>query len=307
MTSLHIPSEPMTCSAPCKVNLTLDVFAPRADGFHDLDSVVVPFASPADEVKVTLRAGPRSVRLICKSPDLPKGAENLAHRAASVFLDAFLPEDALTVYVKLEKRLPIKAGLGGGSSDAAAVLRALDSLLPGRADRESLARIAAGLGSDVPLFLFDGPVRMRGRGDIVEPLSEVLGPLWGVLVKPDAGVPTGPAYALLDALPSRVPGQATARLLDTLPSGPGDVEALGAALGNDFEAAILPAYPAVADAFAAVADVGAVRTLLCGSGAALFGLAHNREHAKEMTRQLAGRFPWVKMAQPAIIGASRGG
>lgn len=292
-----LPQDPVTLPAPCKVNLTLDIFAPRPDGFHDLDSVVATFALPADEIKVTLRPGARAVRLICKSPDVPKGAENLAHKAAQAFLDRFLPGENVQVYVKLEKRLPIQAGLGGGSSDAAAVLRALDRLLPETATPDALREVAASLGSDVPLFLANGAVRMRGRGDIVEPLPAVLPPLWGVLVKPDVGVPTGPAYALLDALPNRQPGRATDNLLRVLAQTPGDVEAVGRALSNDFEAAVLPAYPAIADAHRAVATAGAVRALLCGSGSTVFGLARNREHARDLVRSLAGRFSWVKLAQ----------
>ncbi len=295
---LEIVQDSISLPAPCKVNLTLNVFAPRTDGFHDLDSVVTTFALPADEVKVTLRPGARTIRLISKSTDVPKGAENLAHRAAQAFVDRFLPDENLAVYIKLEKRLPVQAGLGGGSSDAAAVLRALDTLIPGTASTNALAEVAASLGSDVPLFLSSGPVRMRGRGEIIEQLDVALPPLWGVIVKPQVGVPTGPAYALLDALPNRVPGMATAPFIKALGDASSDIDRLGDLLANDFEAAVLPGYPDVAEAHLAVQKAGAVRALLCGSGSAIFGLARSRDHARELVRVLAGRFPWVKMAQP---------
>jgi 4-diphosphocytidyl-2-C-methyl-D-erythritol kinase len=121
-------------------------------------------------------------------------------------------------------------------------------------------------------------------------------PLYGVIVKPGVGVPTGPAYAALDALPGREPGRATARVLDALRRG-ASPDALGAAMGNDFEAAILPAYPEVAAAHRVVSEAGAVRALLCGSGAAVFGLARDRDHARALTAALCGRFPYVHLAE----------
>jgi 4-diphosphocytidyl-2-C-methyl-D-erythritol kinase len=287
----------ITLTAPCKVNLTLDVFPPRGDGYHDLDSVVARFAPPGDEIKVSIRPGARRVMFICKDKSLPRGDDNLAVRAARLYLDRFLPGTDVTVYVKLEKRLPVQAGLGGGSSDAATVLRALSDLLPvPEADEATLREVAAGIGSDVPLFLLGaGLVRLRGRGERVEIVpGPAIAPLHGVIVKPTVGVPTGPAYALLDALPDRRPGDATPRLLAALATG--SHEEIATAMGNDFEAAILPHYPEIAEAHRAVRDAGALRALLSGSGSAVFGFARDRDHARELTRTLAGRFAVVKMA-----------
>lgn len=279
--------------APCKLNLTLDVFPPRADGFHDIDSLVVRL-SPADEVVVSVKPGPRAVKLIVKDrrPDavagdpMPKGAENLAHKAALLALDTLAPEQELQVWVTLAKRLPAQAGLGAGSSDAAAVL-----LLVGEAlgtPRDSLLPLAAQLGSDVSVFLLEAPlVRMRGRGERLERVELPLEPLHGVVARPSVGVPTGPAYALLDALPGRVPGDATERIL----AGEGLVEALS----NDFEAAVLPTYPEVAALHQALLQAGAVRALLCGSGSSVFGLARDRAHALELVKKLAGQVAWLKL------------
>lgn len=305
MSDLH-PTD-VTVSAPCKLNLTLDVFAPRPDGFHDLDSLVVPLSAPFDTVRVTRRPGAAAVRFICKSPDVPKGMENLAARAAQQFLDRFAPPESGVVYVRLEKRLPTQAGLGGGSSDAASVLRAMDALFPDVATSEELVSVAAELGSDVPLFLSDGPVRMQGRGEKVTPLVFSLPPLHGVLVKPTEGVPTGPAYARLDALPDREPGRATQPLLDALAGGHvPDAATLAPLLSNDFEAAVLPHFGGVFAAHEAVTEAGALRTLLCGSGASVFGLARDRDHARDLVRALCGRGFWVKIAHwtlTAVEGA----
>lgn len=287
-----------TLSAPCKVNLTLDVGFPRADGYHDIDSLVVLF-TPADEVTVSCRTGTDTnlVELTCDDPALPTDSRNLAYRAATVFRDTFAAGETAHLLLHLRKRLPHQAGLGGGSSDAAGVLKAFAAAANISLSDERLRAAAASLGSDVPLFLQHCPVRMRGRGEVVEALPFSLPPLFGVLVKPDVGVPTGPAYARLDALRHRTPGASTPRLLELLRTDGANPEALGTAFHNDFEAAVLPAYPEVADAHRAVRDAGAVRALLCGSGAAVFGLARDRDHARALTKSLCGKFSWVHLAE----------
>ena len=294
-------------AAPGKVNLTLDVFAPRADGFHDLDSVVA-LVLPGDDVTVCVSRdqADRAVRLTLAGDDLvpiPADARNLAHRAAALFLERFAPEgEEAHVDIHLVKRLPAQAGLGGGSSDAAATLRALSDLFPGAASSAELARAGAQLGSDVPLFLSGAPlVRMRGRGEIVEPVTAPLA-VFGVLVRPNAGVPTGAAYALLDALPSRASGKATGALLDLLAAGNAALADLAAALNNDFEAAVLPAFPAVALAHQQVQEAGALRALLCGSGSAVFGLARDANHARDLAQRLRGgkNLSWVETARLAV-------
>jgi 4-diphosphocytidyl-2-C-methyl-D-erythritol kinase len=275
------------------VNLTLDVFPPRPDGYHDLDSVVY-FFHPADELTITTVPGPPHVHLTCSDPSLPTDDGNLAYRTAQLYLDRLSPGADFGIHIALEKRLPHQAGLGGGSSDAAAVLCALTRCLG-----EPTVEAAATLGSDVPLFLYRTPLRMQGRGEVITTLGveyPSVPDLYGVIVKPAVGVPTGPAYRLLDSLPDRQPGSATPHLLDALVQG--DIVAIGAAMGNDFEAAIQPAYPEVAAAHQAVTEAGAVRALLCGSGSAIFGLARDRDHARVLTDALRGRFPFVETAEP---------
>jgi 4-diphosphocytidyl-2-C-methyl-D-erythritol kinase len=283
-----IPSRRVTTFAPCKVNLTLDVFPPRSDGFHDLDSVVYP-CRPADELQIAVNPGLRTIPFTCSDATLPTDGGNLAYRAAALVLERLWPNAAVDISIRLTKNLPHQAGLGGGSSDAAVVLRALDPNHP------ALPELAAELGSDVPLFLRDGVSRMQGRGERLETVA-IQPRLYGVIVKPTVGVPTGPAYRLLDALPNRVPGSATERLLAVLPSG--EMTAIAAAMGNDFEAAVLPAYPEVAAAHETVTAAGALRTLLCGSGSAIFGLARDREHAEQIADSLRGKFPFVEKAEP---------
>ncbi len=302
----------------CKVNLTLDVFAPRPDGFHELDSIVAKW-SPHDELLLFTGLNKHGgvIYLKCDDPVLPTDERNLACKAAQVFRDEFDPRHSWNFGIEMRKRLPYQAGLGGGSSNAATVIQGFFDFIvrsgleelstkPEHADMDVAVlcsricrEIGAKVGSDVPLFLIPGAVRMRGRGDLVEPLATNIPALHGVLVKPHVGVPTPAAFALLDAVPNRVPGTATQTLLSVLQSNPNDLSAIASALGNDFEQAILPAFPEVAEAHRAVQGAGSLRALLCGSGSAVFGLALSAEHAGEMTRALreSQRFAWVEVAE----------
>jgi len=283
-----------TTSSHAKINLTLDVGLPRGDGYHDIDSVVVPL-SISDEITVALRKGTGQVRLVVKdkrpdriaSPPMPRGESNLVYKAAQAALHAWHPQPDLDVWCTLMKRLPAEAGLGGGSSNAASVLTVLASAF----DRPSAdaVTLASQLGSDVPLFLAGGTVRMQGRGEVVEPVLGIPSVL-GVVVRPETGVPTGPAYALLDAVVGRLPGTATEYLL----ANPDNI--LGN-LGNDFQAPVAHAYPDVALALQALTDAGARGTVLCGSGSAVFGGAEDRAQAVEMVRKLAPLFPFVKIVE----------
>ena len=290
--------------APCKINLTLDVFARRADGFHDLDSIVVQ-VSPTDLLTVTVEptfaAGEpfseKPISLTCTDSTLPTDGRNLAFRAAQVFLDRFVRHGGHHVSMHLDKRLPHQAGLGGGSSDAAAVLRALAGFF-GVATAD-LMSAATEIGSDVPLFLLDDPVRMRGRGEVIESLPRALPDIHGVIVKPPTGIATAWAYGRLDALSGRVPGDAAARLVSALESGDRmRVEELSGYLANDFEAAVLPANSDIRDAADGLRAAGALRALLCGSGSAVFGLARDSAHAQRIAFELGDTYDYVQVAAP---------
>lgn len=189
--------------AAVKVNLYLDVLARRGDGYHDLETVFlsVPWG---DDVTVTLEGEPRDgaprIDLEARGPiAVPTGEENLAWRAAAAFLAAAgessrdLPG---RVRVRLEKRVPPGSGLGGGSADAAAVLRLLDGLLPGAVAAPQLEILAAGLGADVPFLLRGGAAVGRGRGERLDPVAAG-GPLEIVLVLPPVGCDTERVFGAL--------------------------------------------------------------------------------------------------------------
>jgi 4-diphosphocytidyl-2-C-methyl-D-erythritol kinase len=257
--------------APAKVNLFLEVPRKRPDGFHELDTVFAALEL-ADEVEVEERPG-GAVELEVRGADLPTGPENLAWRAAR----AVLPEGA-GARIRLTKRIPAGGGLGGGSSDAAAVLRAL-----GR-DLDDLPARAAELGSDVAFFLRGGTQRGQGRGEVLTPVACGLR-LDLVLVFPEFGCPTPAVYrALAPHLP------AAPRTADEMLSAlqRGDSAAVAAALFNRLEAPAFELYPslrALKERLTARPDVRGA--LLSGSGSTLLALLDDARAARGLVDQLA--------------------
>lgn len=260
--------------SPAKINLALAVTGRRGDGFHDLVSVVAPLAF-GDELEAEALAGPGAgctLRVEGGGADVPSGPENLVRRAAAAFADAtgWTGRAAL----RLTKRIPTGAGLGGGSSNATAALRALNELAGRPADKARLATLAAALGSDCALFLHPGPSVIRGRGELVAPLPDSAARrLRGrrVLVcKPCFGVPTPWAYGRLvarrtDYVPA---AEAEARLAAWI-AGDAPAEAL---LANNFEPAVFAKYPALPLLAERLRRDHGLDLRLSGSGSACFAL-----------------------------------
>jgi 4-diphosphocytidyl-2-C-methyl-D-erythritol kinase len=179
----------ITLAAPAKINLSLRILGKRPDGFHEIETLMAPL-SLADEIEVTHAAG-REIRFTCNDPDLPTGSENLCVKAAEAFREATGLEHGIAI--SLMKRIPHGAGLGGGSSDAATVLRGFNELFGHPLVDEELHQLAGRLGSDVPFFLEEGPRWCRGRGELLEP-AESLPERQFLLIKPPFPVSTAWAY-----------------------------------------------------------------------------------------------------------------
>jgi 4-diphosphocytidyl-2-C-methyl-D-erythritol kinase len=180
----------MQVFAPAKINLFLKVLRRRPDGFHEIETFISPI-SLYDQIKIDKNKRGQGIRFRCDDPSVPRGGENLAVRAANAFFAATQTKPAVSIVLK--KKIPHGAGLGGGSSDAAAVLLALNQLFATKLSRERLAKLGSTIGSDVPFFIFESAAVCTGRGEIVTPkkLTEQLSIL---LVKPDFGVSTPWAY-----------------------------------------------------------------------------------------------------------------
>ena len=249
--------------APPKLNLRLLVGPRGADGYHPLTTLMVALDGIADEVAVSL--APRR-RVDCPGID---GADNLAWRALDA-LEARVGR-ALPVAVRITKRIPAQAGLGGGSSDAAATLLAADRLHGLGLGHRALEEVAARVGSDVPFFVRAGAQWAGGRGERLRPAA--VPSFAALLAKPGAGLSTAAVYAAFDRLPPPPPAADT-------PAPPG-IDALAGWARNDLWPAALALAPGLGATARALAAAGARGVLLCGSGTCLAGLFPDRAAAQD--------------------------
>ncbi len=181
----------MQVIAPAKINLSLRVLGRRSDGFHEIETFIAPI-SLFDELKIEQRSGKQKVAFRCDDPSVPQGEANIVVRATNLFFEKTRTTSGVSI--ELKKRIPHGAGLGGGSSDAASTLLALNELFETNLPREALAKMAETIGSDVPFFIFQSAAVCKGRGELVSPtrLGKQLSLL---LLKPEFGVPTQWAYS----------------------------------------------------------------------------------------------------------------
>lgn len=273
--------------APAKINLSLRVLGRRADGFHDLESLMCP-VSVGDTLDVTLRAA-GGLEFVCDDPTLPAGDDNLVVRAARLFCQARGIEPHLRI--ALTKRIPHGAGLGGGSSDAATTLLALDRLFETHLSRAALAGMAAELGSDVPFFIYESAAIIRGRGERVEPVAfpHAL-PL--LLIKPPFGVPTPWAYSRWQAARE-------------IPDVPYAAQAFPwGELVNDLERPVFEKYIFLADLKCwLLAQPEVAGALLSGSGATVFALLREKDAAPALGERLTREFgPELWQCACATVG-----
>jgi len=268
--------------AYAKINLGLEVLAVRDDGYHELRTL---FQTIDLKDEITLIERPRGIRLTCRHPDVPDEAGNLAWRAAEELQRRAGVRRG--VEIRLDKRIPVAGGLGGGSSDAAAVLLGLDRLWGIGLGPEGLLPLARRLGADVPYFLFGGTALGLARGDEIYPLlSQVRADV--VVVDPHRPLSTAAVFARLDArLTPRQNSYTIQRFVAS--SLRGEVSFRG--LRNDLEAAALEEAPDLEQRMSRVRAVlereGAVLASLTGSGSAFFGLFERRGSATRAQRALA--------------------
>jgi 4-diphosphocytidyl-2-C-methyl-D-erythritol kinase len=286
--------------SPAKVNLTLEVSDRREDGYHEIDSVI-QVIDLADELTVT-KAPAGVIEIDCGSADVPSGAGNVVYAACRAFFETARISGGARC--EISKRIPVQAGLGGGSSNAAAVILALDTLYDTALPRPELAAIAAGVGSDAVLFVYGGTVRVRGRGELVEPLPDAPG-LELVIVKADIGVSTAWAYAELDEELGERPKGASDRAERAIREHAR--EALVESLANDFDPVVSRAIGEVGLAKKLLDDCGARKSMLCGSGSAVFGVFNSRADAESAARMIRGVFRQVFVARGVGRGERREG
>ena len=279
----------MTVEANAKVNFTLEVFGKRADGYHALRSVVMPISlSDTLDIEVT---DDGSITSDTGYDD------DLCVKAAKALRSARLFDcsDCSIVRLKgarisVKKRIPAGGGLGGGSADAAAVLRALNELWKVGLSRGELAEVGAQVGSDVPALVFNAPVVMEGRGEKVSPIEQSNNPnnrtIHLVLVNPRVHSSTKEVYAA--CAPRPLDGEnATAKMIAALRAG--DVGMIAAALMNDLQAPAVKQHPEIADALVSLRTAGGVGAMMSGSGSSVFGLVENEAEARRISSEMNAR------------------
>ncbi|MPM84828.1 4-diphosphocytidyl-2-C-methyl-D-erythritol kinase [bioreactor metagenome] len=252
----------------------------RPDGFHDISSVFVPFSRVSDTVE--LSAGEPGIALHCNLKELETPA-NLVVRAA----DAYAQRSGIAPAWKfrLEKRIPIAAGMGGGSSDAAAVLRLLNEKYR-KLPPERLAALAAEIGSDVPYFLNQVPALVSGRGEKIELLPELPVP---PVVTVFPGFPVSAKWAYQHLAPARLGPGDPAPLLEAMWRR--DWETAAAAMTNDLEYALLAKFPLLGMIAASMREAGGLKPQVTGSGSALFTICRTDDAADELRAGLAAEYP----------------
>ncbi len=277
-----------TIRSGCKINLLLNVLRRREDGFHDLETVMQPLPL-FDELTAKFANRP-GIELLCDHPKVPIGADNLICRAANVFQSAVGRNDGLRIYLK--KNIPIAAGLGGGSSNAAAALLILNRLYDSALSADRLSETAAQLGSDVPFFLRNGPAIASGRGEKVQPLPpfEIFEDACVILVNPGFGVPTSWAYQKLqlDEAEGNSAPISVRELIRALQAGNWEASMKG--LFNSLERPVFKKYPVLEIIRLGLLKSGASGALLSGSGATVFGIIRGKESGEEVRQRFLKTF-----------------
>jgi len=267
--------------------LLLNVLGKRADNFHELETVLQPLPL-CDELE--LERGGKGIQLTCSEPALPADSSNLVHRAAAAFLERARINEGVSIH--LEKRIPLAAGLGGGSANAAHTLVGLNALFGQPLSASQLNGIAAALGSDIPFFLQDKPALATGRGERIAPL-EPFPALRGscvFLVYPGFGISTAWAYQALAKYPEALngrPGRAQ-NLVALLQKG--DLNAAAGELHNSLEAPALAKYPLLALFQEFLRTHGAMAALMSGSGPTTFGLVNGQAAAERLREEFNAKF-----------------
>ena len=291
------PREGIALRAPAKINLTLEVVARLPNGYHGIRSMMLKLDGLADTVRVHVDERGSGIVVHGDPARIPLDETNLCHRAATAYLAR--TNKAAHIAIAIEKVIPVAAGLGGGSSDAASVLRALNQRFGNALPHAALVALGAEIGKDLPFFLDDAPLaRVSGMGEIVVGIATAPR-LHCLLVNPGIAVATAEAYAALrhELWFMELPGRHDRTGAMTAALAAGDVDQITAALYNDFEVVAERAHPVVKTVKQALLAFGARGALMSGSGPTLFGLFTSEQALAEAERALAIHYPGFVVAR----------
>ena len=274
-----------------KLNLTLDVLGKRPDGYHDIKSVMQAI-SLRDDIEIDIGTG-KPWKLLCDKEDIPTDERNLAWKAAKLFFDT-TGKDPEGLEIRITKRIPAEAGLGGGSADAAAVLRALNRHYGAPFSLPALAELGGQIGSDIPFCVLCGTAMAEGRGEKLRPLPNVPDCIF-VVCKPDFSVSTPALYAKIDekAVAQRPDHRAMESALLA-----GDLGAVAQNLCNVFDPIVTEEHLELNYIKSIFNSYGAVGYQMTGSGSAVYCIVENFEYAAVICSMLRENYPQVFIAKP---------
>ena len=277
--------------AYAKVNLTLDVLDKREDGYHDLKSVMQTL-SIRDDIEIDVGTG-KPWKLLCSKEGIPTDERNLAWKAAKVYCDA-LNKDPNGLEIRITKRIPVEAGMGGGSADAAAVLRALNDYYGNPLSILALAELGAQVGSDVPFCVVGGTAMVEGKGEKLRKLPDMPDCIF-VVCKPDFSVSTPALYKKIDevTIPKRPDHQAMESALLA-----GDLEKVAHNLYNVFDPVVTEEHLEMNYIKSIFHNYGAIGYQMTGSGSAVFAIMAEFEHAAVVCSMLRENYPQIYIAKP---------
>jgi 4-diphosphocytidyl-2-C-methyl-D-erythritol kinase len=267
----------LSLTSCAKINLGLRVLSKRPDGFHEIVTILQA-VDLCDDVEITVRPE-ANIEILCDHPEVPSGPDNLAHRAARLAQKESAAQQGCRIVIR--KRIPPAAGLGGGSSNAAAVLIGLNRLWKLSLSDRQLARMAARLGSDVPFFLHGGTMLARGRGEKLTPLG-MQADFHLVVVKPDLSISTAWAYGQAKILLTSNSKIVKLNSLKEIRS----LDQVLPLLDNDLERAVGEDYPLIGEIKSNLISKGAIAAAMSGSGSAVYGIVEDREAAEQLAQQM---------------------
>ena len=277
--------------AYAKLNLSLDVVARREDGFHEL-AMLMQTVSVCDDLTLELNDS-GTVKAACNLHFIPIDERNLAVRAARCYLEE-IGEEARGVQIRMDKHIPVGAGMGGGSADAAAVLRGMHRLFDTRLDRRKLEELASRVGSDVAFCVAGGTALAKGRGELLTDLPDLPDCVF-VIAKPDFSISTPELYKKLDSVSLRRHPD-TAGLLQGIESG--ELREICRRMYNVFEDVPDRRMRTVGEIKGVLLDHGALSAMMTGTGSAVFGVFENAAAAEGAREQLGKEYRFCTLARP---------
>jgi len=269
----------LNLKAPAKVNYLLDVIRRRPDGYHEL-RMIMQRVTLCDDITLTLTESP-GITVTCGKKGVPDGPGNIAWKAARVMLD--LSGGNRGAAIDITKNIPVAAGLGGGSSDAASVLMGMNQLLGLELSDQRLMEIGVTLGADVPFFIFGKTALAEGIGEELRVMPK-MPKAWILLVNPGVHVSTAWVYQNLQLTNDKV--------LAKVPEFFGTVEDITALFSNDLESVTIPAFPVIDEIKGRMLQLGAIGSMMSGSGPTVFGIFHTQAEAENARSEIALGTEW---------------